>query len=250
MMDINGETEGTPTRVGFYIGDLFTPMFACYSITAALRERDRTGKGQYLDVSMMDTLTSVLMMENLEEDVESGVPMRTGNISRGGPTGLYKAKDGDVSITVASDDQWRKFTNAFEATDLFGDPRFSTFQLRVENVEEARVEMQKLIGTLTRDELMELFEKHDVPCGLVRGIAEVIKDEHFWNRGSMQPMRHAAMDEPVKGIASGFPVVFSDGPIPPMAGAPTLGMHNSEIYGSLLNLSDDDLEKLREKGVI
>ena len=67
---------GKPRQEDFYIGDLFTPMFACYSITAALRERDRTGKGEYLDVSMMDTLTSVLMMENLEEDVESGVPMR------------------------------------------------------------------------------------------------------------------------------------------------------------------------------
>ena len=65
IMDINGDAGGPPTKVGFYIGDLVTPLFACYSILAALRERDRTGKGQYLDVSMTDTLVSLMFMENL-----------------------------------------------------------------------------------------------------------------------------------------------------------------------------------------
>ena len=84
-MDINGEEDRPPVKVGFYIGDLVTPMFACYSILAALREKDRTGKGQYLDVSMMDTLVSLMFMENLEEGIEAGLPLRTGNISRSGP---------------------------------------------------------------------------------------------------------------------------------------------------------------------
>ena len=72
LMDINGEEGRPPVKVGFYIGDLVTPMFACYSILAALREKDRTGKGQYLDVSMMDTLVSLMFMENLEESIEAG----------------------------------------------------------------------------------------------------------------------------------------------------------------------------------
>ena len=69
LMDINGEEERPPVKVGFYIGDLVTPMFACYSILAALREKERTGQGQYLDVSMMDTLVSMMFMENLEEAI-------------------------------------------------------------------------------------------------------------------------------------------------------------------------------------
>ena len=87
LMEINGHPDGPPTRVGFYIGDLVTPLFACYAITAALREKERTGKGQYLDVSMMDTLTSIMLMDTLEDDVEMGLPLRMGNTTRGGPTG-------------------------------------------------------------------------------------------------------------------------------------------------------------------
>ena len=87
LMDINGEEGRPPVKVGFYIGDLVTPMFACYSILAALREKDRTGKGQYLDVSMMDTLVSLMFMENLEESIEAGLPLRTGNISGAGRRG-------------------------------------------------------------------------------------------------------------------------------------------------------------------
>ena len=70
IMDINGYPDGPPTRIGFYIGDLVTPVFACYSILAALKERDKTGKGQHIDVSMMDTLTSLMLMDNLEELIE------------------------------------------------------------------------------------------------------------------------------------------------------------------------------------
>ena len=82
-----------PHKVGFYIGDLVTPLFAAYSIMGALREKERTGNGQHLDVSMMDTLAALMFMENLEEDVQQGNPLRTGNNSRGGPTGLYHASD-------------------------------------------------------------------------------------------------------------------------------------------------------------
>ena len=250
LMDINGDPDGPPTRVGFYISDLVTPLFACYTITAALRERDRTGGGQYLDISMMDTLTSLIFMENLEEDVEEGLPMRTGNITRGGPTGLYRAKDGDVSLTVASDEQWLKLSRALDAPGLLENPHFSDFHSRSVNVEEARQEIQKLVGKLTLKEATERLEAADVPCGLVRGVTDVMSDEHFWNRGTLQPMRHALLSEPVKGVASGFPVRFSDGPLPDVAGAPTLGMHNEQIYGTLLGLEESDLHRLRNQGVI
>ena len=76
-MDINGDADGPPTKVGFYIGDLVTPLFAAYSIMGALREKESAGgggRGQHLDVSMMDTLAALMFMENLEEDVQQGVP--------------------------------------------------------------------------------------------------------------------------------------------------------------------------------
>jgi crotonobetainyl-CoA:carnitine CoA-transferase CaiB-like acyl-CoA transferase len=226
-------------------------MFACYSILAALREKDRSGRGQYLDVSMMDTLVSLMFMENLEESIEAGLPLRTGNISRSGPTGLYSAMGGDLSITVTSDDQWRRMTNALEAPELLEDSRFDTYVKRTDNVEEARVEIQGRIGKMTLEEALQQLESHDVPCAPVRTAEQVMNDAHFWDRGSLMPMNHGAMNEPVDGaVAAGFPVRFSGGELPPIPGAPTLGMHNHEVLAGILGLSDAELVNLKADGVV
>ncbi len=250
LMEINGHPDGPPTRVGFYIGDLVTPLFACYAITAALREKERTGEGQYLDVSMMDTLTSIMLMDTLEDDVEMGLPLRMGNTTRGGPTGQYSTSDGELTLTAASDDQWQRLCNALDAPELMEDPRFVEFHNRTANVVEAREEIQKRVEKLTREEALKRFEAGDVPSGAVRTVDEAINDKHFWDRRSLLPMRHGKMDEPVPGIVAGFPVIFSGGELPEPYGAPTLGMHNEEIYGGALGLSDDDMAGLKRDGVI
>ncbi len=250
LMDINGDPDGDPTRVGFYIGDLVTPIFACYSILGALRNRDLTGEGKYLDVSMMDTLTALMFMENLEEDMDSGVPLRTGNNSRGGPTGLYQGSDGGVIITAASDDQWNRLAKALDAESLINDDRYNEFQKRVDNVESARHEIQSRVSNMTRDEMLSLLEQHDVPCSPVRTAQEVMHDQHFSNRGSLGELLHAGMDSPVEGIGSGFPVLFDGEALPQVPGAPTLGMHNEEILGTLLGLSSEDIQDLINKKIV
>lgn len=250
LMEINGHPDGPPTRVGFYIGDLVTPLFACYAITAALREKERTGEGQYLDVSMMDALTSIMLMDTLEDDVEMGLPLRMGNTTRGGPTGQYSTSDGELTLTAASDDQWQRLCNALDAPELMEDPRFAEFHNRTANVVEAREEIQKRVKKLTREEALKRFEAGDVPSGAVRTVDEAINDQHFWDRRSLLPMRHGKMDAPVPGIVAGFPVIFSGGDLPEPYGAPTLGMHNKEIFGKLLSLSGDEIEGLKAEGVI
>ena len=250
LMDINGEADGPPIKVGFYIGDLVTPMFACYSILAALREKERTGRGQYLDVSMMDTLVSLMFMENLEETIADGQLLRTGNISRSGPTGLYETKNGDLSLTVTSDDQWKRLSRALNAPQLLEDPRFSDYVARTVNVEDARQEIQRLIGEFTLEGALQRLEEHDVPCAPVRTAEQVMNDQHFWDRGSLLPMLHAAMDGPVEGVASGFPVKFSGGELPEMPGAPTLGMHNKKIFSKFLGLSDQEIKQLEKEKVV
>ena len=199
---------------------------------------------------MMDTLVSLMFMEPLEESIEEGQPLRTGNISRSGPTGIYTAKDGDVSITVASDDQWGRLSRALDAPELLEDPRFDSHASRTVNVVEARQQIQRIIGELTLEEALGRLENQDVPCAPVRTAAQVMNDQHFWDRGSMLPMRHAGMSQPVKGLVSGFPVVFSGGQLPEMPGAPTLGMHNKEIFSKILELGEADLAELKEQGVV
>ena len=139
---------------------------------------------------------------------------------------------------------------ALDALDLINDERFKEYYNRTANVVEAREVIQNLVGKLTREEAIQRFERHDVPCGPVRTVAEVREDQHFWDRGSLLPMRHGALSEPVDGIASGFPVIFSGGDLPEPYGAPTLGMHNVEIYEELLSIGGKELEDLKAKGVI
>ena len=199
---------------------------------------------------MMDTLVSLMFMENLEETIADGQPLRTGNISRSGPTGLYQTKNGDLSLTVTSDDQWGRLSRALEAPGLLEDPRFENYAARTVNVEKAREEIQRLIGEFTLEGALQRLEEHDVPCAPVRTAEEVMADQHFWDRGSLLPMLHAAMDGPVEGVASGFPVIFSGGELPKVSGAPTLGMHNKEIFSKLLGLSGQDIKQLKEEKVV
>ena len=103
---------------------------------------------------------------------------------------------------------------------------------------------------MTLKEALQRLEEYDVPCAPVRTAEQVMNDQHFWDRGSLQPMRHAGMESPVKGVVSGFPVRFSGGELPTLDGAPTLGMHNQEVFGKLLGLGDDDLAGLAEQGVV
>ena len=141
--------------------------------------------------------------------------------------------------------------NALECPELLDDPRFDTYVKRTDNVEEARQEIQQRIGKMTLNEAQECLEGHDVPCAPVRTAEQVMNDQHFWDRGSLVPMNHGAMNEPVAGaVGAGFPVRFSGGELPPLPGAPTLGMHNDEILSGILGLSDSELDELRAQGVV
>ena len=191
-----------------------------------------------------------MFMENLEENIKAEIPLRTGNISRSGPTGTYSVTDGVVSLTVTSDDQWLRLSKALKAPELLEDPRFSNYHNRNMNVEEARLEIQNLIGGLDLAQALKQLEDADVPCAPVRTAAEVMEDRHFWERGSLGPLRHSAMEQAVDGVASGFPVVFSGGPLPKLPGAPTLGLHNSDVYGRLLGLTTEAIESLQNQGVV
>jgi crotonobetainyl-CoA:carnitine CoA-transferase CaiB-like acyl-CoA transferase len=250
IMDVNGAADGPPTRVGVFVSDLVTPMFAATAILAALRHRDQTGKGQYLDASMMDTLVTLMFMEPLEAAIAQGLPLRNGNNTRGGPTGLYHTRDADIIITAASEDQWGRLCSALDAQELYEDPRFSTSHGRGQHVEALRQEIQHRLGQYTRDEAVRRLQQSDVPCAPVRTASEVMADDHFYQRGTLGPMHHAKLAKPVDGVVPGFPVVFSDGPLPTLPGAPTLGMHNQEILGTLLGLSDEQLQQLQMQGVV
>jgi len=251
MMDINGQPDGPPTRVGVFVSDLVTPLYSAYSIMAALRHRDQTGEGQYLDASMMDTLATLMFMEPLEEALAKGQPIRAGNDSRTSPTGLYRTRDADIIVTVAGAGQWTGLCEALNAPELLADERFAPGADRAKHMKELKNEIQDRIGLLTCAEAIERLKASDVPVAPVRQLADVMADDHFYRRGTLKPMRHEGLKETVEsGVVVGFPVTFSSGPLPDLIGAPTLGMHNEEIFGGILSLDADALRSLKERGII
>jgi crotonobetainyl-CoA:carnitine CoA-transferase CaiB-like acyl-CoA transferase len=251
MMDINGEPDGPPTRVGVYVSDLATPLYCAYSILAALRHKDQTGEGQYLDASMIDTLATLMFMEPLEEAIALGQPIRVGNDSRTSPTGLYRTKDADIIITAAGLGQWTGLCEALDAPEWLEDPRYDPAGERDKHLDELRAEIQNRIGKMTCAEAIDRLTKADVPVAPVRTMDQIIADDHFRDRGSLKPMRHAKLDAPVDGrVVVGYPINFSSGELPDLVGAPTLGMHTDEILGGVLGLSTEDRAKLKDDGVI
>jgi crotonobetainyl-CoA:carnitine CoA-transferase CaiB-like acyl-CoA transferase len=251
MMDINGDPDGPPTRVGVYVSDLVTPLYAAYSIMAALRHREQTGEGQYLDASMMDTLATLMFMEPLEEALAEGQPIRAGNDSRTNPSGVYRVKDADIFITVTNDARWAQLCEAMDAPDLHAEARFATAPGRAEHLEDLRREIQQRLGRLTCADAVARLEAADVPVAPVRTLDEVLADEHFYRRGTLKPMRHGALDDPVAGhVVVGYPIVFSSGPLPDLSGAPALGKHNEDVFGRLLGLDAGQIGALRDKGVV
>ncbi|MFT7578264.1 MAG: crotonobetainyl-CoA:carnitine CoA-transferase CaiB-like acyl-CoA transferase [Alphaproteobacteria bacterium] len=251
IMDMNGAADGPPTRVGFFVGDLVTPLFAAYSILGALRHREKTGNGQYLDASMMDTLASLMFMETIEDAVHEGKTLRAGNDGRGDPTGLYRLTDGDVFITVGTAARWKNLCNAIGAEEVFANPRYATASDRTMHVGELRHEIQSRLGKLDCAAATELLEAASIPTAPVRTLPEVMADDHFRDRGTLRPMYRAGVDAPVeRGVMSGFPVTFSGGELPALEGGAQLGAHSEEVYDALLGLDAATLAELRKKGVV
>ena len=251
IMDMNGAADGPPTRIGVFVGDLVTPLYAAYSILGALRVREKTGEGQYLDASMIDTLATLMFMEPMEYVLKDGQPVRAGNDSRNDVTGLYRLTDGDVIITVGLSLRLGALLGALGASGLLEEARFATPEARQANIAALRAEIQARLGAYRCEEGIALLQAAGVPVARVRTISEAMEDGHFRARGTLKPMFRQGSDEPVEGgVVSGFPVKFSGGDLPKLDGGPQLGHHNREVFGRLLGLDAKAVADLEERGVV
>lgn len=251
VMDMNGAADGPPTRVGLFIGDLVTPLYAAYAILGALRVREKTGAGQFLDASMMDTLASLMFMETIEDSVRAGRTLRTGNDGRNDPTGLYRLRDGDIFITIGTAARWQNLCRALGAEALLDDDRYATRAGREAHVSALRGAIQERLGPLDKAAATALLESAGIPVAPVRTLPDVLDDPHFRDRGTLRPMYRAGAEEPVDGgVMAGFPVVFSAGDLPTLDGGGMLGADNATVFGDLLGLDATAIAALKEKGIL
>jgi crotonobetainyl-CoA:carnitine CoA-transferase CaiB-like acyl-CoA transferase len=246
LMSVTGEADRPPMRTGESMGDLCAGLNACWSILAAIRHRDRTGKGQHLDIAMTDSLIS-MMVTPLSLQLFAGAnPTRTGNrhpIST--PFDSYPCRDGYAVIAVASDALFARLAKAMGQPELSADPRFASDAKRTKHEPELRVLITAWSGERTVDEAVGVLEEAGVPASPILSVAEALESEHVAERGLI-----TTADHPVAGAIPLVrqPVRFSQCPPGPVAPPPTLGQHTDEVLGAFLDA--DEIAALRRDGVI
>ncbi|MEJ2586904.1 MAG: CoA transferase [Deltaproteobacteria bacterium] len=250
LMGVTGFPDGPPTRCGAWIGDMIPSMYALSAILAALYSREKTGKGERIDISMQDCCFSMIMDEALDFHLDQGIPMRTGNRNpRLAPWNAYPARDGHVIICVANNVQWEAFVDAIGREDLKEDPRFQNQEGRFKNsdvIERIVLDWLKNLGV--EDALKRLREKR-VACDSVSEIPEVLSDPQLKSRGMIQELAHPKSGK--TGIkTAGFPVHFTEAGAGLDTPAPFPGQHNEEIYKGLLGISEAEMLKLKDEEII
>jgi crotonobetainyl-CoA:carnitine CoA-transferase CaiB-like acyl-CoA transferase len=248
MMSVTGEPGAEPQRAGVPIADIITGMYASIAICAALAHRAQSGKGQHLDLALLDSQIALLAYQNTNYFATGKPPRRIGNLHPNiVPYQPFRAADGEVILACGNDNLYRKFCEAAGCAELAADPRFATNGKRVEN----RVELTRLLGEIFRKrskkDWVELLDGAGVPNGPINDIAQVFAEPQVKARGVKIEVAH-----PVAGklpmVAS--PMRFSATPLEHRTPPPLLGEHTDEILQRVLGKKVEEIARLRASGAI
>jgi crotonobetainyl-CoA:carnitine CoA-transferase CaiB-like acyl-CoA transferase len=247
LMSITGDPDGPPFRVGVAIADLVAGMLAAHGIVLALYARERTGRGQQVDIGMLDGVISILSYHasmHLTSNIRS---RRVGNRHATiAPYDTFAAADDEFFLAVGNDDQFRRFCAAAGIGSLHEDPRFATNPARVVHHAELRQRLSPVLCARPRAHWIEVLTKAGVPCGEVRDVPEALADPQVLAREMVQSVEHATA-----GLLQvvGVPIKLSETPGSVRTAPPTLGQHTDAILREL-QISDDEIERLRGERVI
>jgi len=250
FMSITGEPEGDPQKAGMPISDLVAGLYAAISINAALRHREITGEGQFIDVGMLDTTVAVLSMMAANYLATGEVPPRLGNAHPNiVPYQSMPTADGDIILAVGNDGQFERFCQVAGVPELAQDERFSTNGARVRNRAELIPQLRDIVAAKPSAYWLAELEANNVSCGPINKLDQVFSDEQVLARGMLLEMPHPATGAaPVKMAAS--PIKMSASPVDYRHAPPTVGQHTDDLLRELLDASDDDIAQLRADGVV
>jgi crotonobetainyl-CoA:carnitine CoA-transferase CaiB-like acyl-CoA transferase len=248
LASLTGPADGAPYKVGTSIADIIAGLYALSGILVALHARARTGRGQHVDVSMLDGQISLLTYHAGIHFATGGVPARRGNQHPSiSPYETYRAKDGFVNIAVGNDAQWRALCRAAgEPLGALGDDaRFATNAARVERRAELANVLEPVVAGRTVDEWLALCDGAGIPCGPILNVAEALAHPQVQARGMVVPLRHpTAGDIRVTGV----PVRLSDTPGAVRTPPPRLGEHTRAVLAEVLGLDAAAVDSLVEEG--
>ncbi|SHI31518.1 CaiB/BaiF CoA transferase family protein [Desulfofundulus thermosubterraneus] len=246
LMSITGEKDGEPVRIGVAIIDIGAGMYAVIGILSALMARKETGKGQYIDISLLDTEVSWLtyMASNYFASGKDPIRMGSGHPSIV-PYRAFRARDKYFILAVGNDAIWQRFCAAL-GLEFVDDPRFMTNEMRVKHRDELEKLLAEIFIQKEASYWVNLLHEHKVPCGMINAISEVVSHPQVLHRGMVVEMDH---EKAGKVKVLGSPLNFSGMSIEYRLPPPLLGQHTSEILSSL-GYTAAEIEELKACGAI
>jgi len=248
LMSITGTADGEAVRCGYGVTDVTAGLFAVIGILLALRAREHTGRGQFVDVSMLDSMIST-MSSNYSSYLGSGIvprPMGTA-FPTVVPYSVFHAQDRAIAIAVGSERLWGAFCRAIGRSDLEKDPDYESNAARIRN----RAVLEPLLDSIFRQrpaaEWIERLQTAGIPASLVRSFQDVVEHPQSAAREMFPVLQHATA-----GVhrVTGTPIKLTETPGAPSSSAPLLGQHSISALQELLGIGEAALAALAERGVI
>ena len=244
LLSLTGERGGGPVKPGLPVADLTSGLWVAIAILSSIAGREKTGKGCYVDFSMLDGQVSLLTLAAARYFALGEVPPRLGTEHPGRvPTATFCCSDGKYLHITASDQHWAPLCKALALEDWGGQPQFADNAKRVVNRAAIMPKLTQAILAWTRDELIAALDAVEVPVGPVNDVAEILNDPHVAARGLV-----GEFDYPGIGVfkALGLPYKFAGFDDPQIGRPPTLGEHTEEVLTGFLGYSKEKVAQLRE----
>jgi crotonobetainyl-CoA:carnitine CoA-transferase CaiB-like acyl-CoA transferase len=233
IMDLTGRADGEPTRIGIPVSDIFTGVYSVVGILAALAEREKTGKGAYIDTALVDSTVGVLSNQALNYLVSGKVPKRIGNAHANiVPYQVFPVADGHVIVATGNDNQYVKFCNALGAPELAQNPAYKDNVGRLQHREELIGKLSAFTAKMKRDDLLDKLEAQGVPAGPINDLEQVFNDRQVIHRGMKLTLPSAAAKTgTIPGVRT--PIVIDGWKAASERPAPRLGEHSAEILNEI-----------------
>ena len=247
LMGITGPDAVTPIKVGPGLGDIVPGAFAATGILAALLRAKMTGRGQFVDICMIDVVLSVCERIVHQNSYAGAIPGPEGNqhpILT--PFGVFPASDGFVSIGAPTDEWWQKICCLMGREDLLADETLATNALRTKNRDRVFAILEAFTRTRSKKELLEIFGGK-IPFGPVYDISDITRDPHFAARDMIVETTDPTTAAPVR--LAGVPIKFSETPGRVWSGPAMLGQHTDEVLGAA-GLGSDEIADLRRRKIV
>ena len=235
LMSVTGEPEGNPVKCGVPVGDFCAGLYASYTVMAKLLQVRQTGKGSYIDCSMLGSLIGVAALQTSEYFGSGHAPQALGSAHpRNAPYRAFQASDDYFIIAAGNDRLWAEVTEAVDMPELATDPRFKTQPQRAANQEAMRQLLQPVFSTQTVSYWIEEMDRRGVPCSPINSYPEILADEHVQHLQLVQPLK---LPNGVETKTTAYPVAMKDYNFEIYREPPELGAHNDDILQEWLEPS-------------